>query len=428
MDTIFALATGSGRAGVAVVRVSGPRARETAQVFGIEDLPVRGMSYQRLLNSDGSVLDDAVVLTFEAPNSFTGEDIVEYQVHGSVAVVTRLIGSLSESGIGRLAEAGEFTRRAMENGRMDLTQVEALADLIEAETEVQRQQAQLALTGGLGRLADNWRTDLIRAAALVEATIDFADEEVPEDVSGEVVGLLQDCLKGFSHEAARVNQAERVRSGFEVAIVGEPNAGKSTLLNALAGREAAITSEIEGTTRDVVEVRMDIGGLPVTILDTAGVRLTEDPVEKLGIERAVQRANAADIRVFLSESPAKLGVPIRQDDIHVFPKADLRDATAGAVSGLTGLGIETLLEEIRQVLVTRVPADGIASRYRHQNAILRAMEAANRALAGIARGPGGYDIVAEEIRTAIRALDALIGKVDVEDLLDEIFSRFCVGK
>ncbi|MFT6075012.1 MAG: tRNA modification GTPase, partial [Yoonia sp.] len=252
-----------------------------------------------MFDASGELLDEALILCFDAGKSFTGEEVVELQLHGSPAVVSavmRVLGSNSEL---RQAEAGEFTRRALENGRLDLAEVEGLADLIDAETESQRKQAVRVFSGALGALADGWRTKLIRAAALLEATIDFADEEVPFDVTPEVRELLDSVASEMQREADGVRAAERVRDGFEVAIIGAPNVGKSTLLNMLAGRDVAITSEIAGTTRDVIEVRMDLNGLPVTLLDTAGLRETDDIVEGLGVARAQERAERADLRIHL---------------------------------------------------------------------------------------------------------------------------------
>ena len=268
LDTIFALATAPGKAGVAVVRVSGPEAGQAgARLFGT--LPAPHHARTRILkDANGHRLDQALVLFFPAGQSFTGEDVLELHLHGSVATVNAVLRVLGDMPGLRIAEPGEFTRRALENGCLDLAQVEGLADLIDAETEAQRKQALRVLSGDLGKTAESWRSDLIRAAALIEATIDFADEEVPVDVTPEVEALLARVSSSLETEIAGVQTAERIRTGFEVAIVGAPNVGKSTLLNALAGREAAITSEYAGTTRDVIEVRMDLAGLPVTLLDT----------------------------------------------------------------------------------------------------------------------------------------------------------------
>ncbi|NOC45779.1 MULTISPECIES: tRNA uridine-5-carboxymethylaminomethyl(34) synthesis GTPase MnmE [unclassified Ruegeria] len=428
MDTIFALASAQGKAGVAVIRLSGPDSHSAAARLTGGALPKRGMVLRTLTDHGGARLDDGLVLTFQAPASFTGEDVAELQIHGSTASVNAVLRCLSDTEGLRIAEPGEFTRRALENGKMDLTQVEGLADLIDAETEAQRKQAQTILAGELGTLAERWRRDLIRAASLLEAVIDFADEEVPTDVTPEVRELIQGVMSDLHREADGVKIAERIRTGFEVAIVGLPNAGKSTLLNALAGREAAITSEYAGTTRDVIEVRMDLAGLPVTLLDTAGLRETEDHVENLGIELARSRAEAADLRVFLSETPKDLGVEMREDDIHVLPKADLRGIGEKGVSGKSGQGIDALVDQISCVLRQRTTTHGIATRERHRIAITRALDSLTSAISVLESGPDLYDIAAEELRTAIRALESLVGRIDVETLLDEIFSSFCLGK
>ncbi len=428
MDTIFALASAQGKAGVAVIRLSGPLAHSAASALAGSDVPARGMRMRRLHTADGERLDDGLILTFKGPASFTGEDVAELQIHGSTASVNAVLRYLSEMDGLRMAEPGEFTRRALENGKMDLAQVEGLADLIDAETEAQRKQAQTILAGGLGKLAERWRRDLIRAASLLEAVIDFADEEVPTDVTPEVRTLVSGVMADLKREADGVKIAERIRSGFEVAIVGPPNAGKSTLLNALAGREAAITSEYAGTTRDVIEVHMDLAGLPVTLLDTAGLRETEDHVEGLGIALAKKRAEAADLRVFLTESLSDLNIEHQPDDIHILPKSDQRAGGEGGISGKTGQGIDRLMSQILLVLSERTTSSGIATRERHRVAINKAQLALGQAMTVLESGADLYDIAAEEMRTAIRALESLVGRIDVENLLDEIFASFCLGK
>jgi len=376
------------------------------------------------------MLDEALVLHFKAPNSFTGEDVVELHLHGSQAIVAATLRELSGIKGLRSAEAGEFTRRALENGRLDLAQVEGLADLIDAETEAQRRQALRVLSGELGDRAEAWRTKLVRAAALAEATIDFADEDVPVNVWPEVAELLMQVSNDMTREAEGVRVAERIRDGFEVAIVGAPNVGKSTLLNRLAGREAAITSEIAGTTRDVIEVRMDLGGLPVTFLDTAGLRESADVVEAIGIERGLSRAGAADLRVYLLEDGAVPAMPLEDGDVIVQAKGDLfdGDAKADAVSGLTGQGIDALVSRIEATLAERAARVGTAMRERHRDALMRSVRHLAAARSGIDRASDFPDLLAEDLRSAIRAVDSLVGRVDVEDLLDEIFSSFCVGK
>jgi tRNA modification GTPase len=428
MDTIFALASAQGKAGVSVIRLSGPQALPTASKISGGDLPTAGRALRVLSDQSGERIDEALVLTFAGPNSFTGEDTVEFQVHGSTSVVSAMLALLAEFDGVRLADPGEFTRRALENGKLDLSQVEALADLIDAETEAQRIQAQTVLAGGLGALAERWRVDLIRAASLIEVTIDFADEEVPVDVTDEVTTLLAGVVSDLQPQITGVQIAERIRSGFEVAIVGAPNVGKSTLLNALAGREAAITSEYAGTTRDVIEVRMDLAGLPVTLLDTAGLRETDDHVEGIGIELAKKRAEAADLRVFLAEDRNDIDLPIREQDIVLRPKADLLSDVPGAISGKTGQGVDDLVREIGRILKDRAGKAGIATRARHRDAMKAASDRLMSAQEILKRGPEFYDIAAEDMRSAIRSLEMLVGRVGVENLLDEIFSSFCLGK
>lgn len=419
-DTIFALASARGKAGVAVFRISGPGA--VAAIGRLCAVPER-IGLRRLIADE--VLDEALVLRFPAGASFTGEEVVELQVHGSMAVVRAVSGALLGLGL-RPAEAGEFTRRALENGRLDLAQVEGLADLVEAETEAQRRQALRVFSGAIGARAEAWRAKLIRAAALIEATIDFADEDVPVDVTPEVLDLIETLRSDLRAEVAGSTVAERVRDGFEVAILGAPNAGKSTLLNALAGREAAITSEIAGTTRDVIEVRMDIGGLAVTLLDTAGLRETEDKVEAMGVARALQRAEVADLRVFLLSSPGEaLMMAPQPGDITILGKADV---TGEGVSGRTGQGVEALVARIEAELAARVAGAGVMTRARHRHAMERAIEALDSAENRVKAAGAGVELVAEDLRWAGRALDVLVGRVDVENLLDEIFSSFCIGK
>jgi len=427
-DTIFALATAPGKAGVAVVRVSGSRASDVCRSLCGDVPSARTAVLRGLSDTQGRSLDQALVLFFQEKSSFTGEQVVEFHLHGSVAVVNAILKVLGDFDGLRLAEAGEFTRRALENGCLDLAQVEGLADLIEAETESQRKQALRVLSGDLGNLAGGWRENLIRAAALLEATIDFADEEVPIDVTPEVQDLLNKVSDQLSKEISGVETAERIRVGFEVAILGAPNVGKSTLLNALAGREAAITSEFAGTTRDVIEVRMDLGGLPVTLLDTAGLRDTDDFVEGIGIERARERAMAADLRVFLVEAGKTLDFEPLPEDIIRAAKADTLTDSSQAISGKTGFGVSELVSEIADKLADRAGHSGIATRERHRVAMSRATESLSAANALLNLGPDHYEIVAEELRTAIRALDSIVGRVDVENLLDEIFSSFCIGK
>ena len=426
-DTIFAPATARGRAGVAVIRLSGPLAHEAVHHL-CGDLPPARMAGLRRLRDGEDILDDALVLVFEAGRSFTGEKVAELQLHGSPAVVSAVLRVLGDIRGLRPAEPGEFTRRAMENGRLDLSQVEGLADLLAAETELQRRQAQKVLSGAIRRRTEDWRRKLIHAVALLEVTIDFVEEDVPAEVLGEVISLLTQVRDDIDNEVAGTVAAERIRDGFEVAIVGPPNIGKSTLLNRLAGREAAITSAVAGTTRDVIEVKLDIGGMAVTLLDTAGLRETTDLVEQLGVDRALARAASSDLRVFLlPPGVAPPGELYVDGDIVVVGKGDSLSDDWRSVSGLTGLGVDRLLATLTEMLSVRVSGAGTLTRARHAAAVRRA----SRSLGAAQRlclGGAGVELIADEIHTALRDLDALVGRVDVEHVLDVVFSTFCIGK
>lgn len=427
MDTIFALATVPGKSGVAVIRVSGARAFDSCHAFGFDPIAPRRTAVRKLVHPDRGFLDEALVLLFEEGASFTGEPVVEFHVHGSLAIVNAVLDCLKELPNYRMAEAGEFTRRALANGRLDLTQVEALSDLIDAETEMQRKQAIKGFTGRLREQAETWRADLIHALSLLEATIDFADEEVPVDVSDDVDRLLAGVIATIDKEINGFGIAERVRTGFEVAIVGPPNAGKSTLLNALAGRDAAITSEIAGTTRDVIEVRMDLDSVPVTFLDTAGLRDTDDTVESIGVQRAIDRAKRADLRVFLKGNGDFGGLSPTEDDIIVQGKSDLRSDGQG-VSGLTGGGIRELVTDVKTLLLSRSVAAGLVSHQRQNDVLVQAKELLGKAQSIVISSPERYDLASEELRAGIFTLERLVGRVDVEDVLDKVFSSFCIGK
>lgn len=431
-DTIFAPATGPGRAAVAVIRISGPRTDAALRGLGVARLPAhRRAGLRRLRDAAGELLDEALVLRFAPGRSYTGEAMAELHCHGSRAVVAAVLRALAAQPGLRLAEPGEFTRRALEAGRMDLPAVEALGDLIAAETEAQRRLAVRGLAGELGARAEAWRRRLVRAAALVEATLDWADEDVPEEVSPEVAALIGEVRAAIERELALAEGARQLREGFEVAILGRPNAGKSSLFNALAGREAAIVSPRPGTTRDVLELRYDLAGLPVVFLDTAGLRATGDTIEGEGVARAESRAAAATLRLFLRAAdapPAEAEARLRREgDIVVWSKADLGPGPGDvAVSARTGAGVEALLRRIGETLSSRIAGNGLAGHLRQQRALAEAAAALGGAAGRLAEGR--VELCAEELRGAFRALERLVGRVDVEDVLDEVFARFCLGK
>jgi len=428
MDTIFAQATATGRAGVSVIRVSGPQAFDIASIFC--DLPDVGqIGLRAVRGSDGALIDRAVVFCFENGASFTGERVVEFQVHGGLATVARLLSELSAQKGCRLAEPGEFTRRALENGQLDLNQVEALSDLIDAETESQRQQAIRVLDGSFGDAGERWRGKLLRAAALLEASIDFSDEEIPDDLSVEVIHLVEETRASISAILERSTVAAKIRTGFTVAIIGAPNVGKSTLLNSIVGRQAAITSDVAGTTRDVIECRVDLQGLAVSFLDTAGLRDSKDEIEKLGISKAYEMADAADIRVFLIEEEGEpLAITMRDGDIVRLNKGDERGLDVEAVSGKTGQGVLELLNLIAERLAVKTPTDVVAIRERQITGLRAAESFLGRVLTLVQSDPLPFELASQELYFALSELDFVFGRIDIESVLDEIFSSFCLGK
>lgn len=426
-QTIFAQATPPGRSGVAVIRISGPNAHDAARALGAGDPPLRQATLRRLTNPrTHAPLDTALVLRFAAPNSFTGEDCVELHVHGGPAVCRSVQAALLALPGLRLAEAGEFTRRALLNGKIDLAQAEGLGDLLAAESESQARQAMALMDGRLSAKATEWRRLLVESLALFEACIDFSDEEIPSDLIGRVEADLRHLAVTLNAELDGSEASERLRLGYEVALVGAPNVGKSTLLNALAKRDVAITSEIAGTTRDVIEVRMELRGLPVTVIDLAGLREARDPIEEIGVCRARERAAAADLRIFLLENDkdiAELGVDREDRDLVVLAKADVRNDGAG-VSGRTGQGLEALIDSIVTEFGQRAASASLIGHERQRDAVRRASNATAHALQML-EFP---ELAAEDVRHALRSLDFLVGAADVEAILDVIFGRFCIGK
>ena len=428
METIFAQATAPGRAGVAIIRVSGEQAFDISQ--NLCKIPTSNRPCVRsLCDSDDNLIDRALVLRFDKGASFTGEDVIEFHVHGGLATVSKLLSELSFFSNCRLAEPGEFTRRALHNGCLDLNQVEALSDLIDAETEAQRRQAIKVLDGSFSDAGVVWRRDLLRAISLLEASIDFSDEEIPDNLYVEVSDLVGRVGGSISEVLSRSEVAFKIRSGFTVAIVGAPNVGKSTLLNNIAGRQAAITSDVAGTTRDVLEIRIDLNGLPVTFLDTAGLRETEDKVENLGISMAYARATEADLRIFLVSSPDEvLKISATGDDLVVLNKSDLRDVVGISVSGKTGDGVPKLLELISNRFESRTVEDFVAIRQRQIDGLQAALASLKETSSLLARSPVPFELAAQELYFSLSSLDFVFGKVDIESVLDEIFSSFCLGK
>ena len=447
-ETIYALASGTGRSGVAVIRVSGLGAGAALCKLTGQKLPQpRLAKLSRLRHpTTTEVLDDALVLWFVAPASFTGEDVVELHVHGGLAVVDGILAALSSLEGLRLAEAGEFTRRAFENAKLDLTQVEGLADLIEAETQAQKKQALRQCEGELGRLYDGWREQLVRALAHFEAELDFSDEELPEQLHAAVMDRVRNLHAQVVAHLADGRKGERLRDGVRLAIIGPPNAGKSSLMNALAQRDAAIVSDIAGTTRDVVEVHLNLSGYPLLVADTAGLRDTGDAIEQEGVRRAKLWAEGADITLAVFDGAALPGLDsttralLAQDTLVAINKADILATAAPEfidghpvwpLSVRTGQGLDRLLARLGELVADRcrVGSDGPApTRARHREALTRTAQALERFLLRDNAEHIGAELEAEDLRLAARELGRITGRVGVEDLLDVIFRDFCIGK
>jgi tRNA modification GTPase len=440
-QTIYALSSGHGRAGVAVIRVSGPSADVALQALAGRLPPYRQAALMTLRRPfDGEVLDRALCLRFPAGGSFTGEASVELQVHGGRAVVQAVLRTLSALPDLRPAEAGEFTRRALENGKFDLTQVEALGDLINAETEQQRRQALHGFKGALGDKVRDWRELLLEAKAIVAAEIDFSDEgDVGENASAGIDSLLQRLEASLQSVLENADRGRIVAEGFRVVITGPPNVGKSTLLNALAGSDVAIVTEHAGTTRDVLEVRLDIGGYPVVLLDTAGVRPALDPVEKIGIARGRDAAVGADLLLVLDDGQHGFGVDGALQglkSIRIRTKSDARPVARGAgaegtpadivVSAVTGAGMDSLMERLRGAIAEFDGGEpAVLTRERQRLGVVRAL---NACVAARRSSSLGIEFVDDHLRRSDEALAEVIGMIHVEDVLGAIFSRFCVGK
>ena len=435
-ETIFALASGAGRAGVALVRVSGRDARIClSSLTGTPLPPPRRAVLRTLRGPDGAAIDRALVLWFAAPDSFTGEDTAEFHVHGGRAILEALTDALAAIPGVRLAEPGEFTRRAVLNGKLDLTQAEAIADLVEAETEAQRLQALRQYDGALAALYDGWRLALSKALAWAEAAIDFSDEELPQEVIAEARRMTDTIREEVEAHLRDGRRGELVRDGLFVAIVGPPNAGKSSLLNALAGRDVAIVSETAGTTRDIIEVRLNLGGYAVVVADTAGLREAGDAIEAEGVRRALARAGSADLVLLLRDGSTEsnsLNIQDKLDNkavLNLWNKADLPwpDRREGlALSLKSGEGLEAVVAAIAVVARERLEASSetpVLTRARHREALEDAIFALERALDAEA-----LELYAEDLRLAVRAIGRITGRVDVEDLLDVIFRDFCIGK
>jgi len=431
-DTIFALATGAGRAAIAVIRISGPGAGEALKALAGRIPAPRQATFANLRDpATSEMLDRGVALFFPGPASSTGEDYAELQLHGGRAVVEGALAALQRLAGLRPAEPGEFVRRGFANGKLDLSQAEALADLIDAQTEAQRRQALRVAGGALRYKAEDWRAALVEALALLEAELDFSDETDVGAFSPARLSALLSPLASDMRAALRLAPAsERMRDGFIVMIVGRPNVGKSTLINALTQRDLAIVSALPGTTRDMIEAHLDIGGLPVTLIDTAGLREAADEIERIGVDRTLARIDTADLALWLSDSgEAPPGGEI--ETIQVATKTDLKPAPEGAIGicALSGEGLDILAAAIEARARARLGdgAEALIVRERHRLALEQAVEGVEAVIDRLGR-EAQLELQAEELRRAARALGRIVGAVDVEDVLDAVFSRFCIGK
>lgn len=440
-ETIFALSTAPGRAGIAIVRASGPDSFNAMKALTGKELKPNMATFCKIFDPvSRETIDQAVALYFKAPHSYTGEDLAEYHVHGGRAVIESLLDALSKQKNHRMALPGEFTRRAFENNKLDLTEAEAVADLINAETQAQKHQALSQLGGQLSLLYAGWSDRLKKSLAYIEADIEFPDEDLPDGIENEIKPGVRALLSDISEHLNDNRRGERLRDGIHVVIIGAPNAGKSSLINALAQRDVAIVSDVAGTTRDLIEVPMDLGGYPVVFVDTAGLRPEHigasghDKIENEGMKRALERARNADLRVLvfdgsLGDADAETLQLLDENAIVVINKADqkvnLQLAGAIEISAASGQGmqefLDTLLRKVKNLLGASDTPSLTRQRHRHaleecENFLMRSLEAALP------------ELIAEDMRLAIRALGKISGKVDVEDLLDVVFRDFCIGK
>ncbi len=437
MSTIFAPITSTIRAGVCVVRISGTQTVECLQTLGFKGTPQhQKISFQKIRDPKTSeIIDEVLVSFFQSPKSFTGEDVAEISIHASPFILKKILEILSEQKNCRLAEAGEFSKRAFLNGKMDLVQAEAIPDLIAAETASQHKQALRQLEGSLGKIYEDWRFRLIEISAMLEAAIDFPDEDLPQNICNRVESDVEKLRTEIASHLDDKKIGQKIKEGLNLAIIGAPNVGKSSLINFLAGSEVAIVSEIAGTTRDVVEVHLEIAGVPVKISDTAGIRETEDLIEKEGIRRALQKATLADIKIFMIDATNPI---LRQDlidenTIVVMNKIDDQHSTLGsqtpnadlAISLVKNLNTSALLQKLEEKIREIIP---------HQTSPLITQERYRIALKNAVENLDEFslqkniELAAEDLRLTAREIGKITGKIDVENILDVIFSRFCIGK
>jgi len=444
-DTIFALSSGTGRSGVAVVRISGSKARKVLGHFNVTEPEERKISSAKIVNPfNGNVLDYCLVIVFLAPRSYTGEDVVEFHLHGGTGVVKGVLDSLADIDGLRLAEPGEFTKRAFLSGKLDLTQAEAIADLIDAQTQAQVSNALNQMTGSLKIRCSAWRSEIISILARLEALIDFPEDDLPEKLQLEITKQIERLLVDINNVLNKSQSLDVLRNGLSVGIIGPPNSGKSSFLNLLAEREAAIVSEIPGTTRDVIEVHLEIDGNLVILSDTAGLRNTPDKIESEGVSRAISTAKSADLLIaifdgsYYPELDSKTKNLISNDTLVAVNKADLLDQNREEehifdtsldrihfISVKSGFGINNFLDSITKKvnMICDFSSDSLLSRIRHKTCLTECKESLEMSLTS-----DTIDLIAEDVRNALRSLGRITGNVDIDELLDAIFKDFCIGK
>lgn len=439
METIFALSSGKGKAGVAVIRISGEDACTCFDVFSIKPPKARQASLQKIKNpKTGEIIDNCLILYFAAPNSFTGEETVELHLHGSIAVVQEVLEVLENIPDFRPAEAGEFSKRGFENGKMDLVQAEGLADLIEAETTAQKNQAIRQFEGKLSDIYDNLREQIIEIMAFIEAFVDFPDEDIPQDLDEQAQAKVNNIIQKID-KLINNNRGEKLRSGAVAAIIGAPNAGKSTLLNYLSQRDVAIVSDIAGTTRDSIEVHLNISGYPLTVIDTAGIRETKDVIEKEGVRRAIEKAKNADFKIILLDSTKEVDENIlklsEERDIILLTKTDIAGDVEAKVKNAIEISVkeeknlDILIQKLGSKLASLMDTkeDVLVTRSRHKFELKNATKFLQNFIDS-RTNKEPIELCAEHLRSATYHLGKITGKIGVEDLLDKIFSDFCIGK
>ena len=435
--TIFALSTPPGISAISIIRISGPDTfKAVGRLLGLQK-PFKPLNSQfrkahlkKIFSLEGQLLDQGLVILFERGKSFTGENMAELQLHGSHIVVKTVLEALSRLGYTRLAKAGEFSKKALENNVLSLSEIEGLSDLLVAETEAQQKQALNVYSGLLSEKINFWKKKTTKILSIVEASIDFSDEldscDLLKNLNHEIKILETDLVK----EKEGFKSAESIRGGFEVALVGKPNVGKSTLLNLLAKRNLAITSEISGTTRDIIELRYNMDGLPITFLDTAGVRHTYDKIEKLGVINSINRVNNSDIRIFLVNERDEIkgfGVKRLESDIVLRPKGDL-PGSEPSISGKTGKGLDFLLKKLKKIFADKVKKSSSITRTRHLEKVVSSLEHLSTIRVHMGKRDIDPEIISEELRSILKNFDGLLGGVNTEEILGEIFAGFCIGK